>query len=237
MKNILITGASGGIGQAIARQLAGPGNRLFLGGFRAAGELREFCAGTENCIPLIYDISDDREVGRIFEEISGWCDGPDVLINNAGISYVGLLQDMTIEDWNRVITTNLTSVFSCCRRAIPAMVARKQGRILNISSIWGNRGASCEAAYSASKGGVNALTQALAKELAPSGIRVNAIACGVIDTKMNACFSGEERAALAEEIPAGRFGRPEEVAALVETLINGHDYLTGQIITLDGGFL
>ena len=117
------------------------------------------------------------------------------------------------------------------------MVRNHCGRIINISSVWGIAGASCEVAYSASKGGVNAFTKALAKELAPSKIQVNAIACGVIDTRMNACFSEEERAALNDEIPAGRFGRPDEVAALALMLATGNDYLTGQIITLDGGWL
>ena len=117
------------------------------------------------------------------------------------------------------------------------MITRKQGKIINISSVWGCSGASCEVAYSASKGGLNLFTQALAKELAPSNIQVNAIACGCIDTQMNACFSEEERALLAEEIPAGRFGMPEEVAALALSLASGNEYLTGQIITLDGGWI
>ncbi len=138
----------------------------------------------------------------------------DVLVNNAGISYIGLLQDMTPEEWDRVLSTNLTSCFLTCRLAVPLMVHAKKGRILNISSVWGAAGASTEAAYSASKGAVNSLTKALAKELAPSNIQVNALACGVIDTDMNRCFSEEERQALMEEIPAGRFGTPEEAAVL-----------------------
>ncbi len=117
------------------------------------------------------------------------------------------------------------------------MLQRKSGKIINISSVWGNVGASCEVAYSASKGGVNAFTRALAKELAPSNIQVNAIACGMIDTRMNDCFSEEERLALAEEIPSGRFGTPEEVAALALQLCTENSYLTGQIITLDGGWI
>ncbi|MBO5524526.1 MAG: SDR family oxidoreductase, partial [Roseburia sp.] len=174
---------------------------------------------------------------QLFSEVTERFGGIDVLINNAGISHIGLLSDMTIEEWNRIVNTNLTSVFSSCKLAIPYMVHQKAGKIINISSVWGIAGASCEVAYSACKGGVNAFTKALAKELAPSNIQVNAIACGVIDTQMNACFSEEEREALAEEIPAGRFGLPEEVAALALQLATGNDYLTGQIITLDGGWL
>ena len=132
--------------------------------------------------------------------------------------------------------TNVGSVYNCCHFAIPHMVHEKCGKIINISSVWGIAGASCEAAYSASKGAVNALTRALAKELAPSNIQVNAIACGVIDTAMNHCFSPEEMNALREEIPADRLGQPEEVAKLVLQLIQAPTYLTGQILTLDGGW-
>ena len=160
----------------------------------------------------------------------------DVLINNAGISHVGLLSDMSLLEWNQVIQVNLTSLFCCCKHAIPAMVQRKSGVIINISSVWGNVGASCEVAYSASKGGVNAFTKALAKELAPSGISVNAIACGAIDTRMNHCFSQEERMQLAEEIPLGRLGAPQEVARLALSVACAPQYMTGQIITLDGGW-
>ena len=127
--------------------------------------------------------------------------------------------------------------FLCTRQALPYMLKQKSGSIINISSVWGCVGASCETAYSASKGAVNALTMALAKELAPSGIAVNAIACGAMDTDMNACFSREERAAIAEEIPAGRFGTPKEVADLTFSLACQTSYLTGQIIRLDGGWI
>jgi len=149
---------------------------------------------------------------------------------------VGLLTDMSIDDWHRIVNTNLTSVFSTCKHAVPHMVKQQSGKIINISSVWGNVGASCEVAYSACKGGMNTFTKALAKELAPSGIQVNAIACGCIDTQMNACFSEEEKQELAEEIPIGRFGTPKEVADLVLDLAQKHNYLTGQVITLDGGW-
>lgn len=242
MRNILITGASRGIGRAAAIRFAASNTRLFLNCLRSEDKIRELAVQLEEktgclCVPLVYDVADYSAVEEMFRQIHSVCDGPDVLINNAGISNIGLLQDMTIEEWNRLINTNLTSVFSCCKLAIPSMIRAHAGKIINISSMWGVDGASCETAYSASKGGVNALTKGLAKELAPSGIQVNAIACGVIDTDMNRCFSDEERSELAEEIPAGRFGQPEEVAELIYGLANGHDYLTGQIIVLDGGYL
>ena len=161
----------------------------------------------------------------------------DVLVNNAGIAHVGLFQDMTPGEWRNVLGTNLDSVYNCCHAVLPGMILRHSGRIINISSVWGVSGASCEVAYSASKGGMNALTRALAKELAPSGIAVNAIACGAIDTDMNSCFTDEEKADIAAEIPAGRFGRPEEVADLALSLAEGTDYLTGQVINLDGGWI
>ena len=142
-----------------------------------------------------------------------------------------------IDDWNNIINTNLSSVFSTCKLAIPDMIRNHSGSIINISSVWGVCGASCEVAYSATKGGINAFTKALAKELAPSGINVNAIACGVIDTDMNRCFSDEERQNIIEEIPAGRMGSPDEVASLALSISEGSNYLTGQIIVLDGGYI
>ena len=165
--------------------------------------------------------------------------GPvDILVNNAGISHIGLFTDMTPEQWQHVLNVNLGSVLNCTHLAVPAMVHNKTGVILNISSMWGEAGASCEAVYSVSKGGINAFTKAMAKELGPSGIRVNAIACGVIDTEMNACFSEEERAELADEIALMRFGKPEEVGRFALTLASeSASFLTGQIITLDGGML
>ena len=171
--------------------------------------------------------------GKVFSE----CNQVDILINNAGVSYVGLLTEMTPEAWDDLIRTNLTAVFLFSRLAAAEMVKRKQGRILNVSSVWGSQGASCEAAYSASKGGVDALTKALAKELAPSNIQVNAIAPGCIDTDMNADLSTEEKEALCEEIPAGRFGSPQEVADLLFSVAHAPAYLTGQIIGLTGGWV
>ncbi len=181
-------------------------------------------------------MGDEDFVKKAFDTVRRELGVVTILVNNAGVSHVGLLSDMSLTEWNQVIQTNLTSLFCCCKYAVPPMVRNQHGKIINISSVWGSSGASCEVAYSASKGGVNAFTRALAKELAPSRIMVNAIACGVIDTQMNQCFSEDERRQLAEEIPAGRFGMPEEAAALALSLVNAPSYLTGQVITLDGGW-
>jgi 3-oxoacyl-[acyl-carrier protein] reductase len=157
-------------------------------------------------------------------------------VNNAGTSHLGLFQDMTPEEWDRLIRTDLSSVFYMTRLAVPRMLSLGHGKIINVSSVWGASGASCEAAYSAAKGGVNALTRALAKELAPSHIQVNAVAPGTIDTEMNAWLSAEDRAALEEEIPAGRFGTAGEAAQVILMLAEGPEYLTGQIVTVSGGW-
>ena len=143
---------------------------------------------------------------------------------------------MSTDQWKQVIDTNLNALFYTCRHVIPQMVRRREGKIINVSSIWGNAGASMEVAYSASKGGVNSFTRALAKELAPSNVQVNAVAFGVIDTSMNACFSKEEMDALREEIPADRLGSPREAGEMIRMLVNAPSYLTGQIITMDGGY-
>lgn len=150
---------------------------------------------------------------------------------------MGLFQDMTPEEWKQILDTNLSSAFYTSKLAVTNMIQQKSGKIINISSVWGNAGASTEAAYSASKGGLNSFTKALAKELAPSNIQVNAIALGMMDTDMNNCFSMEEKASIIEDIPAGRMGNPKEAAELVINLLKSPAYLTGQIITLDGGWL
>lgn len=240
-KTVLITGASRGIGRAIAHTFAKAGYRLVITCSKSENELLAF-AGilrsqyNSSVLTSVGDIGDYYYVTQLFNDIKKHFGGVDIVINNAGIAYIGLLTDMSIDDWMRMVNTNLTSVFSICKHAVPYMVANQCGKIINISSVWGTVGASCEVAYSACKGGMNTFTKALAKELAPSNIQVNAIACGCIDTQMNACFSEEDISALNEEIPAGRFGLPEEVADLVLDLAQKHNYLTGQIITLDGGW-
>ncbi len=234
----LVTGASRGIGQAIAEALAREGYDLYLTCDRTFDVLKEIAADLAaqyavRVTPIEADMSVEEDVDRVFDLI----DECDVLINNAGISYIGLLQDMTLDEWRRVMSVNLDAVFLTSRAALKKMIPAQSGKIINISSVWGTTGASMEAAYSASKGGVNSLTRALAKETAPSNIQINAIACGVIDTEMNRCFSTDEIAHLIEEIPADRLGMPSEVAALAVSLIKAPAYLTGQVITIDGGFI
>ena len=239
-KSVLVTGSSRGIGRACAIAFAKAGYHVFINCRQNIALLHSLqdeilsCGGT--CTLLPGDVGDPSQVKSMFCQIEKETGGIDILVNNAGIAWFGLLTDMTDEDWSSLLQTNLSSVFYCCRAAIPHMVSVKCGRIINISSMWGTAGASCEAAYSATKSGIHGLTKALAKELAPSNIQVNAISCGVIDTAMNHCFSPEEMNALREEIPADRLGQPEEVAKLVLQLIQAPTYLTGQILTLDGGW-
>lgn len=237
-EKVLITGASRGIGRATAIRFAAAGYPLCLLCHAAEQALSALAAELSDqyrirVLTFAGDVGDPAFAEQVLSETGD----VDILINNAGVSYVGLLSAMELSDWDSVIATNLSGAFYFCRGVIPGMVRKKTGRIINVSSIWGSAGASCEAAYSASKGGLDALTKALAKELAPSNIQVNAIACGCIDTEMNATLSAEERRALEEEIPAGRFGTPEEAAELIFSVAHAPAYLTGQIIGLAGGFV
>lgn len=236
-KIALVTGASRGIGRAIAEALAAEGYRLYLTCKSSEADLTQLSHQLSarfsiECTPVIADMGDARAVERLFSQISDLT----LLVNNAGVSHIGLLHQMSVPEWQNLMNVNLNALFYTCRLAIPVMLRRHAGKIINISSVWGNAGASMEVAYSASKGGVNAFTKALAKELAPSGIQVNAIACGIIDTDMNRCFSEEELSVLRDEIPADRIGQPAEVARLLLSIVNAPSYLTGQVITLDGGW-
>ena len=241
-KTVLITGASRGIGRAIALTFAKENYHVFLNCNHSITELEQVAREIEalpsgSCEMVIGDVGNSDDVNKMFKKIFAACNTLDVLVNNAGIAHIGLLGDMSDKEWQRILQTNLSSVFYCCRGCIPKMVTAKAGKIINISSMWGTCGASCEVAYSATKSGVHGLTKALAKELAPSNIQVNAIACGVIDTTMNSQLSDEETLILKNEIPASRFGDPQEVADMVIQLVNSPAYLTGQIIGLDGGFI
>lgn len=240
-KTVLVTGASRGIGKAIAVKFAKKGYNVAISCLRNEDRLmqakRDIESFQTSCLAFLGDMGDWETCQAMFGKVKKQFGSVDVLVNNAGISYIGLLQDMTPADWDRIVKTNLTSVFNCCRLAVPDMVTMKAGKIINISSVWGVAGASCEVAYSATKGGINAFTKALAKELAPSGIQVNAIACGVIDTAMNGWLSPEENQELIEEIPAGRFGTPGEVADLVWQIAHAPHYMTGQVIGMDGGYI
>ncbi len=239
-KTALVTGASRGIGKSIAIKFAKEGHNLIINCSQREDLLLETKAEIESynssCLAALGDVGNYKDAQSLFEQGKEKYGFIDVLVNNAGISYLGLLSDMTPSDWDKIITTNLTSVFNCSSLAIPDMVKRKAGKIINISSIWGNEGASCEVAYSTTKGGINAFTKSLAKELAPCNIQVNAIACGAINTEMNNFLDEEELQALIDEIPAGRLGLTEEVADLAYYLAGGNQYLTGQVIGLDGGW-
>lgn len=240
-ESIFITGASGEIGSAVARCFAAPGRRLFVTGFRNAsalialtGELKS--AGAE-AHGILADLSTSEGCAQAVAEAEAFLGTPDILVNCAGMSLVGLFQDSPDENLQKIVSLNLLAAVRITKAFVPGMVRRKSGRILNVSSVWGEVGASTEVEYSMTKGGLIAFTKALAKELAPSGIAVNAVSPGAIDTKMNAHLSAEEFAALSEEIPMGRLGRPEEVAELVLLLAKAPLYLTGQTIRIDGGWI
>lgn len=242
MKNhhVIITGATRGIGRATALHYAAKGWAVSICSHSSASILENARCDIETaggqCFAFLGDMGKYEDASTFIQKAVKTFGIPDVLINNAGISHIGLLQDMTPEEWDHILQTNLSSAFYTCKTIIPYFLQTKKGYIINISSVWGNVGASTEAAYSATKGGINALTKALAKELTPSGIPVNAIACGFIDTSMNASLNPQEQENIFQEIPAGRAGLPEEVARLTEQLIKSPEYLTGQVITMDGGW-
>ena len=231
MEHVLVTGGSRGIGAAIVRRFAARGCRVTF--FYEKNDASAQAVAAETGADAIRcDASDPAAVERAVAALPPVV----ILVNNAGISHVGLISQIAPETWDRLFAVNVRSVYSTVRAVLPGMLALQRGSIVNISSMWGQVGASCEAAYSATKGAVDALTKALAKELAPSGIRVNAVAPGLIDTEMNARLSPEELEALAEEIPLGRIGRPEQVAEAVEYLAYA-DYVTGQILPVNGGMV
>ncbi len=240
-KTALITGSSRGIGKAIALKFAKEDYNVVLNCktnerlmFELADELKNI---NKNVMPIKCDVSIYKDVKLMFEQIRGNFGDVDVLINNAAVSYIGLFDEMLECDWRKLIDVNLNSVINCCHVAIPSMINKKSGSIINISSIWGNSGASCEVVYSATKGAVNSFTKALAKELAPCGITINAVACGVINTEMNDFLTVEEKEELTQKIPMGRFGLCSEVADVVYFLAcENASYLTGQIIGVDGGY-
>lgn len=237
---VLITGASRGIGRATALAFARAGYPVTITGCTHPDELfrlrDELLALPVPCLAVVADAGSEQDTERLFDAMQRKDLLPEIIINNAGIAHIGLLQDMSFAQWHRLIDTNLTSVFAICRLAIPHLLAKGRGHIINISSVWGISGASCEVAYSATKGAVNAMTRALARELGPSHIRVNAVACGIIDTSMNSHLSHEEKALIADSIPLGRLGTAAETADFLLQLATGADYLTGQVISFDGGW-
>ena len=240
-KTILVTGSSRGIGKAIAIKYAKKGYNVIINCVKNNELLenvkKEIESYQVSCLSFVGDMGNYDTACELFDNIKKMYGNLDILVNNAGISHIGLLADMTPESWDSIINNNLNSVFYCSKLAIPHMLQQKSGKIINISSVWGNVGSSCEVAYSTTKGGINAFTKALAKELAPSNIQVNAIACGAIDTEMNHFLTDEELVDLVEDIPAGRLGTAEEVADFVYALTHKNQYLTGQVIGFDGGWI
>ncbi len=241
-KTALITGSSRGIGRAAAFAFAREGYNVVLNCVKNEAEMEKAVSEIKKlgvcAVGFKCDVSDSKAVENMVRAVNERFGGVDVLVNNAGISFVGLFQDMTPQQRQKVIEVNLLGVFNVTSCVLPYMISNKRGAVINISSIWGNAGASCEAVYSASKGGVNSFTKALGKELGPCGIRVNAVSCGCINTEMNDNLTKEEKAALAEEIPLMRFGEAEEIAELAVFLASDKaSYINGQIITADGGFL
>lgn len=241
-KCALITGASGGIGSEIALRLASDGFNIaacYCSDENGIRELEEKLSQT-GAEYRIYkaDVSDYNRIKEIFADATDFFGGVSVLVNNAGMAQQKLFTDITEQEFDRITAVNFKGVFNCCKCAVPFMVSQKCGKIINISSMWGVCGASCETVYSATKAAVIGLTKALARELAPSNIQVNCVAPGAIDTKMNNNLSEEDKAALAEEIPMGRFGSACEIAGVVSFLA-GEDsnYVTAQVITADGGLI
>jgi 3-oxoacyl-[acyl-carrier protein] reductase len=237
----IVIGASTGIGRQTAINLADYYKSIAVTSFKHQEELfslkneleskgcRCFCqCGDAGSYEFVHEF-----INHATNELG---DDIELLINNAGISHVGLLQDMSSEEFENVMHTNVHSVFNSCKLVIPHMLTNHYGKIINISSVWGNVGASCEVAYSASKGAINSFSKALAKELAPSGIAVNAIAFGAVDTSMNNHLSCEEKIQLCEEIPAGRMATPREAAEFIANICCANNYLTGQVLTFDGAW-
>ena len=233
---VLITGGSRGIGEACVRTFCKRGDRVaFL--YHSNHERAKTLAEETGAIAICVDVSNAKFATAATKEAIEKLDGIDVLVNNAGISQIKLFSDITDEDWRKMIDTNLSGAFYVSREASRVMVAQHSGSIINIGSMWGKTGASCEVHYSASKAGLRGLTMALAKELGPSGITVNCIEPGVIDTVMNASLDEETRQELCNSTPLCRIGKAEEIASVVCFLASeGASFITGQIIGVDGGF-
>lgn len=239
----LVTGASGGIGRAIAAALFRDGFSVAAHYGRNQESALALCGllnggGTNRAIAVGADISQKAQVQRMFEQVEKELGMVDVLVNNAGIAQQKLVQDVTQADWDAMLGVNLSGTFYTCQCALRHMLPRHAGKIINISSMWGQTGAACEVPYSAVKAGVIGLTKALAKELGPSGITVNAVAPGVIQTDMLKDFTQEDLEMLAEETPLGRIGLPEDIAQTVCFLASeGAGFVTGQVFAVNGGFV
>jgi 3-oxoacyl-[acyl-carrier protein] reductase len=239
MKTAFITGGTKGIGKAIAAEFLANGYEVVINydsdeqtalDTQAEFNMLGYCP-----VLMRADVSNEEEVRAMFRDFFQVYHHLDVLVNNAGISLVKMIQDTTLADWNRVFAVNMSGAFLCSREVVNAMIGYGSGAIINVSSIWGEVGASCEVAYSASKGAVIAFTKALAKELADSNVRVNCVSPGVINTQMNAHLTDDEMRDLIEEIPLKRLGEGEQVAKAC-LLLAENDYITGEVLSVGGGF-
>ena len=231
MARVLVTGGSRGIGAATVRSFARRGHRVYFL-YEKNEAAAKLVSQETGAVALRADVADRAAVEAAFREIGS----VDILVNNAGICHYGLLSQISPEQWDRLFAVNVRGIYNCVNAALPGMLHVQRGSIVNISSMWGQVGASCEAAYSATKGAVLALTKALAKELGPSGIRVNAVAPGVILTDMAANVDPQVLAELAEETPIGRNGTPEDVAEAVYAL-SQTEFITGQVLPVNGGYV
>ena len=238
-KVVIVTGGSRGIGASIVKELVNSGYNVVLNYNKSedtAKQIKEELISSGKTVDIYKaDIRNREEVKSLIEFTIKKYGKIDVLINNAGISQIKLFADISDEDWNNMLQTNLTSAFYTSQEALKYMISKKQGCIINISSIYGTTGASCEVHYSAAKAGLDGMTKSLAKELGLSNIRVNSIAPGAIETDMNAFLTEDEKIELNKEIPLGRMGKPEEIASCAKFLIE-NEYVTGQVISINGGW-
>ena len=236
MKTAIVTGASRGIGREIAKELAKQGIKVIANYNKSDQQAKELQKEIPEIDIFKADVSKRNEVKQMVEYTINKYGKIDILINNAGIAETKLFTDVTDEDWNKIINTNLYSAFCVTQEVLPNMIHNKNGCIINISSIWGLVGSSCETIYSISKAGIDSMTKSLAKELGPSNIRVNSIAPGFIDTDMNKQYTKEDIEAIKEDIPLGKLGLPSNISKCVNWLIEDN-YTTGQIISVNGGWV
>ncbi|MBQ0111011.1 MAG: 3-oxoacyl-ACP reductase FabG [Oscillospiraceae bacterium] len=241
-KTVIITGSSQGIGAACAVEFAQKGYNVVINYNNSETLARNLCDSLKNsgakCIAIGADVTYTGEVESLVKQTVSTFGGIDILVNNAGIARQQLVQDISDRDWNEIIGVNLTGTFNVTRAVVPYMLSKKEGSIVNVSSMWGQVGASMESAYSAAKAGVIGFTKALAKELGPSGIRVNCVCPGVIETRMNRNLTIETIEQLSDDTPIGRLGTPQEVAAAIRFLADDNAaFITGQILGVNGGII